>query len=446
MRWQIWLEWAQGIPRPKPASPTARTVRTLLLLAMLALSLAAISYRFLVLGARDPVGVVEAYYDDLDFRRFGDAYARLDPQTRPTYEQYVIERSVQGGLVASYGKLDSVLVTVQSQEPDYAAVEVETRWVTALEAYTTHQQHTLVRRGGQWYIEPEAVDVSIPPDQFFRRGTVAWGQQGRRRATAESTAFADVLDRPELTILSARLVQVNERYSVVGELINADADPGDVTVTALLFDAEGNELTRYNAQAVMMHKLLPGEVTPFRVDFEGVAGAVLTDTTSTATGEFAPDAFSPPQIVQPVASFAVYARAVVTGRDLYREVAAQEISVILDDDGSLHLRGDLLNNGTQEATIPQVLVTCYDERNRVAWVEHTFVEQAIRPQRAVPFALRLPAQDEVETLHDGGDLFTAALPANVSRRSDWRERIPLPDGAGCAALRLSVHSYVARAE
>jgi len=389
--------------------------------------------------ARTPTAVVQAYYDDLDFRRFNLAYARLDSQTRPSYDQYLLDLSVTGGMVASYGKLDNVRVKVLTNEPGQVTVAAETDWVTSLSRYQTTQDLTLVLRGGQWYIEPDPIDIVVPPDEFFRRGEVGWVSTGRRRVTNETTAFGDILDRPELQLLSARLVKHNDRYSVVGELINTDSDPADVTVTASLNDAKGKELSHYNAQEGMMHKLLPKEVTPFRVDFEGVAGTVLSNTLDLK--KFKPDAFTPPVLEKPIDSFDVYAKGVVTQYDLNRDLTTQDLQVHIGADGVAHLTGRLLNIGTREATIPHMLITYYDEHNQVAWVDHVYIRNAVRPQRMQPFDVPITPFNQVETVLDKGDLFANNLQNEVNYDANWRERVALPKGMGYASLRVSVNYF-----
>lgn len=441
--WQVWMTWLQRIPRPKPAPPSAHQVR-LTLLVCLVLAGALLGYRSYRNRINDPLRIVEAYYDDLDFRRFGDAYERLDPETRPSYEQYRLELSVVGGLLASYAKLDSVYTSFVRQEPDRVVVRADTIWITALQEYRTTQTHTLVKRNGKWYLLFSKSDIRIPPDQFFRQPSVAWGSQQRRRVTDRTTAFADILDRPELQILSARLVKVNDRYSVVGELINTDVDPADLTVTSYLFDEDNNELTWYNAQYAIIHKILPKEVTPFRIDFEGVAGMRIEERQPGAL-EFDPNAFTPPDIRAPIANFEVYAKALVTGRDLYRGVGVQDVQVV-QEDGAYRLQGELINNGTLEATIPHLLITYYDERNQVVWVDHFYQSESIRPQRTQRFDVPITPAADVETILDKGDIFANILREETSFEADWSERIILPpdlqEALGYHSIRVTVHSFV----
>jgi hypothetical protein len=450
--WQVWLRYFSqaSLKRMKPATPTARHVRTMLL-ALCLVAAGGTGYLWLENRRSDPLQQIAAYYDDLDFRRFGAAYARLNPDTRPSYDQYLLGLSVQGGLVASYGKLDTLQSKVLVREPNHLEVEVNTKLITALSFYTDTVRHTLTRlESGQWSIEPEPVTPSLPPDRFFRRPTIQWLAQSSSSLQARDEKFANLLDRPDLKILSGRLIKDQTgRFSLVGELMNLDADPADVTVTAFLYDDDGHELTVYNASEVMMHKLLPAEITPFRVDFEGVAGFALAEVVDDVT--FNPSqswAYSPPTNTR-LGQVNLFAKAVVAQLDLNRDVGLQNLAVVeaepVSDEPppnqSLRLRGQLINNGTIEAIIPHVLVTLYDENGQVLWVDHHYVRESIRPQDSLDFELPLTPHPNlrplpnVTQLNANGQNRPLALPA---LRPDF---IKLPAGYGYAYLRVSVHYF-----
>ena len=426
------------MPRPKPAGDTTKLIRTLAVIVLMVLAFVAGGYR-LTRTEDEPQRVLQAYYDDLDFRRFAAAYARLNPQTRPTFDQWRLDLSVKNGLLASYSKLDALTTKTLDKDATHATIRADAKYITALNEYYSQVDHAMVRQNGVWYIEPDAVDITVPPDQFFRQGIVAWGAQGRRVVDAETTAFGDIQDRPDLQLLSARLVRVNDRYSVVGEVMNTDADPADLTVTSYLYDDKGEALSWYDAQTAIAHKLFPKEVTPFRVDFEGVAGSVLTDTVKVL--DFKPGDFTPPELEQPVAAFETYAKAVVTSHDLHRQLALENIRVVMGQDGQYRFVGDLVNNGTVEGTIPHLLITYYDENDRVVWVDQAYVDQAVRPQRTQPFQVPITPASEVETILDKGDLFANVQVNAVQRDDAWQERIELPPGLGYKYARLSVNYF-----
>ena len=443
--WQPWLAWHNRVARIKqlqPAPPNAQQVRSGILCLLVVLSLTS-GILWFFQQSSTPIAMVQHYYDDIDFRRYDSAYAHLDPLTRPSFEQYMLELSVVNGLVASYGKLNSIHVVVLKQDAHQVEVRVDLRWMTALAEYPTSQRIALVARQGSWYILPHAGDITIPPDQFVRQGGVLWHSQGRSRVTTGTTSFGDVLDRPVLQVLSARLVKANNRYSIVGELINTDTNPGDVTVTAVLFDAKGTILTTYNAQTTMIHKLFPKELTPFRVDFEGVAGVALNDTT--LLQGFRANTVTPPDLHAPIVAFDVYAKAVVTDHDLYAGVETRNVRTQVEADGKLHLVGELFNTSTFEATIPHVLLTYYDANLHVAWVDSYFLEQAVEPERMKPFDVVLTSASRVTTLLDNGKLYSNALAdkhlLQVGQLSSLNY-LAAPPGLGYTALGVNVNSFV----
>ncbi|MCB0156485.1 MAG: hypothetical protein KDD83_00005 [Caldilineaceae bacterium] len=441
--WQVWVRWTwrKSQRRLRPDNLRARQIRAVLL-ALVMLSVVAAGTVALRNRRSDPIRQVEGYYDDIDFRRMGDAYARLNPATRPTYEQFLLEQSVQGGLVASYSKLDTLATQIVTAEPDYLEVDATATYITALDYYTDTARLTLTRSDAHgWTIEPQPVDVSVPPEQFARRARVDYLSQGRARVTDDTTSFADILARPELAILSTRLLlRADGRFSLVGELMNTDVDPADVTVTAYLYDTAGNELTWYNAGDGMMHKLPPLDITPFRVDFEGVAGMALEETAEALS--FRPGASWGYVLPDDAAlgAYNVFGKAVVTGRDLARDLAVQDLSATIDG-GRLTLAGTLANIGLDEALIPHVFVTLYDEAGAVAWVEHVYLPDAVRPQRRQDFTIPVTPDTELDTVDIPGSAFTNALtdpPVTPGPRPDF---IPLPPASGYAYARVSAHAY-----
>jgi hypothetical protein len=430
-RWQPWRSWAAPLwmRQPLAANLRIRMLRTGLLV-VIGMALGGFGTYSLVQRWLGPQALIEQYYDDLDFRRFDAAYARLDPQTRPAYDQFLLNRSVQGGLVISYGKLDAVHANVVQIGATRAHATVQAIWVTALAEYAIQEEYDMVVRDGRWYLIVPSTNTAVPPDSFFRQPGVNWYAQGRRQPRIGPTDPADVLDRPGLQVLSARLVRVGGRYQVVGEVLNTDTSPADVTVTTALFDTQKVELTRYNAQSVMLHKLLPKEITPFRVDFEGVAGAILTEAYQ--ADEFRPGAFTPPNLLNPVGSFLVLPKAVVTGRDLDRLLSVQQLRVVQANDGSWEITGRLFNSGSAEATIPHVLLALYDAAGNVAWVEEFYLAESIRPQRSVPLRLAIRPASSVEPL-----LLNPGRPAGLQHP----DAFVLPGATGYAAARVLVHSY-----
>lgn len=391
-------------------------------------------------AASTPVGSVEQYYDDLDFQRFDDAWARLDTESRPSFDQYLLERSVVDGLVASYAKLDRIEPVLVEQEGDRALVFVRLVYITSLAEYQLSETHDMRLRDGEWKLVAPPSDVSTTPDQFARSTGVDYLSQGRRQVTTEQSLFGDILDRPRTQIISSRAIKAEGRFAVVGEITNLDVDPADLTITARFLDADGETLVEHNASLVTVHKVLPRETVPFRIDLEAIAGS--DDVDDEASGYFHPDLFASPDIdIDEIASIELSSKAVVTGRDLERSLQPQNMTVTTADDGTLVLQGEIRNDGTQTATVPHVLVTLLNADGTVGWVDHLWVEEAVRPQRTVTFEVPLTTSDALTPIDTTLEIFGNGITTAEGAPFVAASQIALPPGDGFAALRVSVHSF-----
>jgi hypothetical protein len=152
---------------------------------------------------------------------------------------------------------------------------------------------------------------------------------------------------------------------MVGTLSNVDARPADTTITGVLRDAGGRELARNNAETTVIHKLLPGETTPFVIRFDAV-DTVVTERL--------------------VASAAVDAKGVVSSRDLTRSLG------VWTEPGPRTITSTVVNLGTREATIGHLLLGLYDAQG-LAWVNHAFLPRSLAPgdQQRLLLGSNLPA-------------------------------------------------------
>ena len=320
-----------------------------------------------------PTNVVEAYYDALDFKEFNKAYSFLNPDSDKSIAQYMLEVSVTDGILSSYAKLDSLGIEFLQENDTTARVKAATRWITPLESIDKDYYHSLVKKKGKWYIEPSTIDNDLPPDQLFTSNNTTFFNHGRRKITTQQTHHEDVLKQPVLEVLKAKLVQYNGSYSIIGELQNVDHVPADVVIKGTLYNDFNKELATYNAKDVAKHKLMPKETTTFRIDFEGIAWSSTKDTLPPT---FDPDQFTPMTFEEQPTKFNLQCAGNVANTDLYKQVSLQEL--IFEDD---KISGSLFNSGIQEVTIPQLLISYYDESKNLLWVEHEFLTDGVRIQR-----------------------------------------------------------------
>ncbi|WP_378186538.1 hypothetical protein ACE939_15235 [Aquimarina sp. W85] len=339
--------------------------------------------------------VLKAYYDALDFKEFKRAYSYIDPQSDKSMDQYMLEVSVSDGVLSSYAKLETIDVQLLKSTDSTAKAKVITEWITPLEKLNKIFYHTLNKRRGKWFIEPLAYDLDIPPDQLYTESTNKFYNHGRRRITSEQTYHEDVLKQPVLQVISAKLVAYDTIYSIVGEIQNIDEVPSDVVVKGSLYNTENDLLATYNVKHQMKHKLMPKEITSFRVNFEGIA---WINTEDRIPQTFDPNEFTSIALAETPTVFDLQCAGNVATTDLYKSVALNNLVIRANE-----VSGFLFNFGVQEVTIPQLIISYYNAEKRLIWVDHHYLREGIRPQRRQFFKFTLPSLKEVCIINNSLD-------------------------------------------
>lgn len=362
---------------------------------------------FLNMKQVTPERVVESYYDAVDFKKFKEAHAYLVPEKYLTIEQFLLEISVSDGLVESYGKLNSIETSIVDQNDSIAIVKTNLEWITSIETFQKEFIHEVKNINGKWYLKHIPFESTIPTNQFFNIQEVEYYNQGRRTITTEESFHEDVLDRPVVNVLESALVQKDGRYSVIGTIINLDDYPSDLTIKASLFDENGDFLTAYYDKFHAVHKLLPKEKTPFRIDFEAVGW--LEDNDKTV---FDPYEFEAVQLRSEPVSYKLEILSTVATQDLFRNLMVGEVSTRNEQ-----VSGNLFNYGNKAATITQMLIAYYSDENDISWVEQQYLAQSVFPRKNQEFSfsltdlgdLNIISRESDETLVNGlpVDMITA---------------------------------------
>jgi hypothetical protein len=342
----------------------------------------------------DPELLLQAYYHALDFKLYEEAHSYFIPG-KISLDEYVLQLSVRDGLLASYGKLDSIAIKIQRNQHDTVKAKVVSWWVTPLEKYIVQTDYKLVKNKQGWLIEPPSFDAPIVADEHMEKGTLGFHSQGRRVVTTGNTRYEDILDRPSLGIISASLVRYEGQYLVVGELMNDSYLPAHTTIEADLYDQYGRKLVNYNVKFSTIHNILPHEKVPFKIAFEETAWLKDDDKQPL---KFDPHEFSAAVFNEAPVSFRLFARAVVANKDLYRDDGVQDLVI---DSANKCVKGALINYGIEEISVPQLLFTYYGKDGGVLWVDYLFLRDGIRPQAKEPFTNPLPLLDSVQIIRRG---------------------------------------------
>lgn len=350
-----------------------------------------------------PENAILTYYDALDFKEFEKAHNLINPESNMSIAQYMLEISVTDGLLSSYAKLDAIKVIITNKTNHLATAKVLTKWITPLEKINKTEFKSLVKRNGKWYLQPDDNDTDLPPDQLYSGNSTRYFNQGRRRITTEQTYHEDVLKQPVLEILSAKLIKRNKSYILIGEIQNIDNVPADVVLKGTLYNDDDKELATFNAKHHIKHKLMPKEVSSFKINFEGIAWSKTQDSIPKT---FNPDEFTPVEFSEQPTKFNLHAAGNISGSDLYKAATLSDLNISSDI-----ISGKIFNSGLEEITIPQLLITYYDENKKMLWVDHLFLDEGIRQQRQLAFEYPLIKDNTINIISDNMEnCFVNGLP------------------------------------
>lgn len=169
---------------------------------------------------------------------------------------------------------------------------------------------------------------------------------------------------------------------MIGEVQNIDNVPADVVLKATLYDRNDKSIAVFNAKYTIKHKLVPKEVTSFKVNFEDIAWLKPTDVKPTT---FNPNEFTPKELKNIPATFDIQSAGNVATTDLYNSVAISDL--VIDNN---QIKGTLFNYGIQEVTIPELLISYYNDKKELVYVDHQFIKEGVRIQRKQYFTYNLP--------------------------------------------------------
>jgi hypothetical protein len=391
--------------------------------------------------------VVKAYYEALDYREFKKAFSYVEPSADYPVSQFMLEMSVSDGILNSYGKMDAITTKVLEETGNYAKIQAVTKWITPLEIITKEELHEIRKIKGKWFIVPNKKDPDLPPDQLFSDNATSFYKHGRRKITTQQTYHEDVLKQPELEILSAKLIKHDKEYVIIGELQNIDNVPADVVLRANLYDRNNVLLAAFNAKYVIKHKLMPKEVVSFKVNFEDIAW-INKDAVKPET--FNPDEYAPMHVKATPVSFDIQSAGNVATKDFYNDVSLSNFAITGNT-----ISGILFNYGIHEVTVPELIVSYYDDNRELVFVNHYFLNEGIRVQRKQRFLFTLPDLTHVKELqYSLKNCFVNGIKSQeiasytVPERIKWHEKAKLQKikGKGFSYIKIELNNFIGNPE
>jgi hypothetical protein len=224
-------------------------------------------------------------------------------------------------------------------------------------------------------------------------------------------------------------------------VVNTSTLPADLTVSAKLRAEGGATLEEGNAATAVVHTLLPGARTPFRIDLEDANAAPPAKVTII---EFDPEGRSrKPVDVRKVAVLQLDAHAVVTDLDAHADLGVDGVRVSAEQ-GGCQVDVSVSALGTQAITVPQVLVTAYDADGRPRWVQDGYLPYALRPGRTGDLVLTLPDLGTIQDRRVPQDLSVDGLTTTVGPGAVPDDAVAAPAACGAAWIAVTPNGFRAQ--
>jgi len=307
-----------------------------------------------------PEGAVRAFYDRVKADDYQGAYALTARSSNVDFASFRHDIAGRDGSLKTLSQLQNADFRVIAHHGNEALVRANLEWKTAVGALYENKDLKLVNDSGNWQIVwPKRKEQNLPP-QVIPVNYLRWDII--HSDSEENEWGAQNAESPHVRITSMNAVESEGKVIILGELVNEDTVPGYVDVQGILIGKDGEQLGEETSFDKISHVLLPKEVTPFRIDFDGIQLNQVKKVTLNPTSILVPASADP-----------------VIG------VLHQQLDKT--DSGHIVLKGELMNQSGQLVNIPQVLATYYDNAGKVIWVSDGYVDQALRPQIPIPFAL-----------------------------------------------------------
>jgi hypothetical protein len=307
-------------------------------------------------------GTVQAFYDRVKSDDYKGAYSLIAPSSNVDYSTMYHDIAGRDGSLKTLSHLQRSEARVIAHNENQTIVRASLDWATAVGTLHENRDLKLVSDNGNWQIVwPKRNEPNLPPQVI----PVTYLRWDIVHSDSEANEWgAQNAESPHVRITSMNAVEREGKVIILGELVNDDTVPGYVDVEGILIGKDGEQLGEETSFDKISHVLLPKEVTPFRIDFDGVHLSQVKKVTLNPTGILVPASADP-----------------VIG------VLHQQVEK--NDSGHSVLKGELVNQSGELVNIPQVLATYYDAQGHVVWISDGYVDQALRPQIPVRFAVSI---------------------------------------------------------
>jgi hypothetical protein len=313
-------------------------------------------------SAGTPQEAVESLLSDIQARNWDEAYAQLANKNDIEKPELIRELNGSDGSLRTYSSLQSFSIWPVRASSDKAVVRARLTWSSAVGQLDEVRDLNVEHTANAWRVAWPKPNLPKVPPQVIPVNYLRWDVIGR--GASDDWGVQNV-DTPNVRITSMSAVERPDRVVIVGEIVNEDTVPAYVAINATLLKEDGSPLDQEGSFDMISHTLLPKQVSPYRIDFPGFH-------------------------LKQVKSVRMDAKALLVSASADPVIAVTDQRMDKDPLGKNVLRGALVNQSGQTVNIAQVLAAYYDSNGKVIWVSGGYIDNALLPQIAVPFAVDVP--------------------------------------------------------
>lgn len=314
----------------------------------------------LLLSSPTPEAAVRNLADEIRLNEWSRAYAGLANKDQFTQSQFRHDLTGYYPSLRDFATLENFDLAPLHATENSADVRLTLHWSTVVGTSNSTRDVRVVRVASQWKPDWPLVKQPVVPPQIISQDYLRWDVIFR--GPGDNWGTQDV-DSPHVTIVDMHPIQRAEGVVVLGELLNQDVVPAEVTVSATLLAKDQSPIATESCFDKISHILLPKQVTPFLINFPNQSLSQVGSIRMT-----------------PLSSLVSAAAGPVIAVDNERLAPAPDAS----------LSGQLLNESGKVISVAHILGTLYDSSGQVVWVVDKYVDRALLPKTPSPFEIPIP--------------------------------------------------------
>jgi hypothetical protein len=309
-----------------------------------------------------PNHALTLFLSDMQRRNWRKAFGDVAEANGVDEQAMMQEWNGSNGSLRTFSGLEGFQLWPLHQTDDDAQIRATLHWSTPVGPLEEVRDFHMTRDGHIWKVLFSKIEIPSTPAQVVPVTYLRWDLV--TGGGSDSWGSHNV-DAPRVRIISMNAVNSAEGTVIVGEVTNEDTVPAFVNVNAALIDGQGKTLDEESSFDRIAHILLPKQVSPYRIDFPGIALAAVKNVHIDVRPALVPASADP-------------VIGVVNQR--------METNAL----GNSVLSGELQNQSGETVNIPHVIASFYDSDGRVIWVSDGYVDRALVPLGSEPFAVEVP--------------------------------------------------------